>query len=201
MPNIATANERTPWQRRQHRLPLPAADCLSVRCVCLLGWSSLLAAACCLMSSPSDYMQIRRCDASAKRSSPYIGKLLPPAYCSRTRTSRNQERQTAVEFYTDLLAPLSVMFLAPTAPDAAALPMPLPNFMLFVFQFSGWKPACNNRAELAGADRVASECMLRVPHACHSLAASCRYNTQHVVLAWRLTPTICLGRHGCSVVS
>jgi hypothetical protein len=53
--------------------------------------------------------------------------------------------QTAVQFYTDLFAPLSVMFLAPTAPDAAALPMPLPSFMLFVFQFSGWKPACNNR--------------------------------------------------------
>ena len=145
-PNIATANERTPWQQRQHRLPLPAADCLSVRCVSLLGWSSLPAAACCWTSSHSDYGQSRAHESACIPQQPLFDACLPPVAVPNEHHDERAPRPDCCQVRTDLFAPLSVMFLAPTAPDAAALPMPLPNFMLFVFQFSGWKPACNTRA-------------------------------------------------------
>lgn len=47
----------------------------------------------------------------------------------------------ALQRQAHLLAPLTVMFLAPTAPETAAFPTPLPSFMLFVFQFSGLNSA------------------------------------------------------------
>jgi hypothetical protein len=43
---------------------------------------------------------------------------------------------------------------------------------------------------------VASECMLHLPHACHRLSTSCLCNSEYVVLALCLPPTVCLSRHG-----
>jgi hypothetical protein len=91
-------------------------------------------------------------------------------------TSKHTHTRLLLQIF-HLLAPLTVMFLAPTAPDTAALPTPLPSFMLFVFQFSGLNSACNSRAVPRLC--LASCCTLHLPlpYACQALVA-------HVSSSW-----------------